>query len=193
MMKDERGNDQVSAGPAIWYRAQLSLIVRVVLMLGAFAGCAGFSAEQMQQPYSPAKHRTARIQGCLDRSNFRGHLDLAAEATHALTKKLLATKLFEVTREPVLLLTCDIQGSVDRSHYQGGFPPAWGPTEVRMTVVVWEKPDDRILATFRSFASIPSGGLNMIGTDGYLVNGAVDEIVRQLELWVKAGSGGRGQ
>jgi hypothetical protein len=170
-----------------------SLLLLFTLMPVVLFGCAGHLAEELAQPYSPTKHRTIRIQSCLDRSNFRGHLDLVAEATQALTQKILATKLFEVVREPALLLTCDVAGSPDRSAFQSGFPPLWGTTEVRMTVVVWEKPDDRIIATFRSFVSAPSGGLNTIGTDRYLVNGAVDDIVRQLQMWVKAGSGKRGQ
>ena len=98
--------------------------------------CAGPLSEPVQQPFSSVTHRTIRIQSCVDQSVYRGNWNLAAEATRALTEKVLATKRFEIAPEPALVFSCDVEGVVDRNAFQRGIPPLWGLSEVRVTVIV---------------------------------------------------------
>ena len=186
-MKDEGDNDEVGAGATIWDFARRSLIFPLVLMLGAFVGCAGPMSEPVQQPFSAAKHRAIRLQSCADQSADRGNWDLAAEATRALTERVSATNHFEIAVEPGLVFSCNVEGVVDRNSFQRG-PALFGnPSEVRVTVIVWEKPGDRIIATFRGFAVLSRGSINTIDAPRRLVAAAMEDVVTQLDTWVKAG------
>ena len=164
-----------------------SLIFPLVLMLGAFVGCAGPMSEPVQQPFSAAKHRMIRIQSCADQSADRGNWDLAAEATRALTDRVSATRHFEIAAEPGLVFSCNVEGVVDRNSFQRGPALFRVLSEVRVTVIVWERPGDRIVATFRGFAALPGGSMNTIDTTRRLVAAAMNEVANQLETWVKAG------
>ncbi len=178
--------DKVGASATIWGFARRSLIFPLVLMLGAFASCAGPMSEPAQQPFSAAKHRMIRIQSCADQSADRGNWDLAAEATRALTERVSATRHFEIAVEPGLLFSCNVEGVVDRNSFQRG-PALFGnPSEVRVTVIVWEKPGDRIIATFRGFAVLPRGSIDTIDATRRLVAAAMNDVANQLETWVKA-------
>jgi hypothetical protein len=187
MMKDEGGNDPVRAGATIRDFARQLLIFPLVLMLGAFVGCAGSMSEPVQQPFSAAKHGMIRIQSCTDQSADRGNWDLAPEATRALTERVSATRHFKISAEPGLIFSCDVEGVVDRNAFQRGIAPVWGLSEVRVTVIVWEKPGDRIMAVFRGFAALPRGSMDTIDPTRRLVATAMDDVAIQLEGWVKAG------
>lgn len=155
-------------------------------MLGAFVGCAGPMSEPAQQPFSAAKHRMIRIQSCADQSADRGNWDLAAEATRALTERVSATRRFEIAAEPGLIFSCNVEGVVDRNNFQRG-PALFGDlSEVRVTVIVWERPADRIIATFRGFAVLPRGSTDTIDATRRLVAAAMNDVANQLETWVKA-------
>jgi hypothetical protein len=185
-MKDKGGNNEISTSATIWGFARRSLIFPLVLMLGASVGCAGPMSEPVQQPFSAAKHRMIRIQSCADRSADRGNWDLAAEATRALTERVSATKHFEIAAEPALIVSCDVEGVIDRNAIQRGIAPGWGLSEVRVTVIVWEKPGDRVMAVFRGFAALPRGSTDTIDATRRLVAAAMNDIANQLETWVKA-------
>jgi len=59
-------------------------------------------------------------------------------------------------------------------------------SEVKVAVIVWERPGDRIIATFRGFAALPRGSMDTIDAPRRLVAAAMDDVARQLEAWVKA-------
>lgn len=151
------------------------------------SGCATQAVEQIQHPFLAAKHRTIRIERCIDRSGFKGERDLAEEATRALTDKIMATNRFEAASDPSLVVTCDIEGFAEGSAFQRWLLPGWGASEAKVAVVVWEKPDDKVLATFRSHSSVSSGGLYTIGADQYILTVAIDDVVNQLQAWAKGG------
>jgi hypothetical protein len=187
-MKDKGGNNEISTSATIWGFARRSLIFPLVLMLGEFVACAGPMSERVQQPFSAAKHRMIRIHSCADQSADRGNWDLAAEATRALTERVSATRHFEIAAEPGLVFSCNVEGVVDRNSFQRG-PALFGnPSEVRVTVILWEKPGDRIIATFRGFAVLPRGSIDTIDATRRLVAAAMNDVANQLETWVKASS-----
>ncbi len=159
-----------------------------LLFLTPFAvlHCAGPLSEPVQQPFSSAKHRTIRIQSCVEQSVYRGNWNLAAEATRALTEKVLATKQFEAAPEPGLVFSCDVEGVIDRNDLQRGAPSLLGLAEVKVTVIVWEKPGDNVMAVFRGFAALPRGSMDTIDAERRLVAAAMDDVANQLEAWVKA-------
>jgi len=180
-MKDEGGGSA-----AIWDFARRSLIFPVVLTFGTFVGCAGPMSEPVQQPFSAAKHRSIRFQSCVDQSAERWNWNLAAEATQTLRETVLRSGRFEIAPEPALVFSCNVEGVVDRSGFQRG-PALFGsPSEVRVTVIVWERPEDRIITTFRGFAALPRGSMDTIDAPRRLVAAAMDDVARQLEAWVKA-------
>jgi Domain of unknown function (DUF4410) len=154
----------------------------------SLCACATQSVPQFQEPFVPAKHRYIRVEACQDRSGFKGDRDLAAEATQGLTDKLKATNLFEISTEPSLVLTCDIEGFTEGNAFQRWLLPGWGKTEAKLAVIVFEKPSDKVLATLRSHSVVSSGGLFSVGADQYILNVVLDDIVTQLQTWAKASS-----
>src|SRR3970040_1115514 len=85
-----------------------------LILLGSFVGCAGPMSEPLQQPFSPAKHRSIRFQSCVDQSAERGNWNLAAEATQTLRETVLRSGRFEIAPEPALVFSCNVEGVVDR-------------------------------------------------------------------------------
>ena len=155
-------------------------------MLGAFVGCAGPMSEPVQQPFSAAKHRMIRIQSCADQSADRGNWNLSAEATRTLMERVAATKHFEIAAEPALVFSCNVEGVVDRYNFQRG-PALFGNlSEVKVTVILWERPGGGIIAAFRGFAALPRGSMDTIDAARRLVAAAMDDVANQLENWVKA-------
>ena len=181
--------DEVDAGAANWSFARRSLLSPLVLTLGVWVGCAGPMSEPAQQPFSAAKHRSIRLQSCVDRSVDRGNWGLAAEATRALSERVLAVKQFEVASDPGLVFSCDVEGVVDRYSYLRSPGLFLNLSEVRVGVILWENPGDGIIATFRGFASLPPGSLDTIDAPRRLVAAAMNDVANQLEAWVKASGG----
>ena len=150
-----------------------------------FAACATQSVVQVQHPFPSTKHRSIWIEQCIDRSEYKGERNLAEEATQTLREKVLDTKLFELDAGAMLRLTCDLEGFAEGSAFQRWLLPGWGATEARIAVMVWEKPGDKVLATFRSHASVKEGGLYTIGADQYIISVGMKDIAGQLETWAK--------
>jgi len=87
-----------------------------------------------------------------------------------------------------LALTCDIERFTEGSALKRWVMPGWGATQAAISVMVWEKPGDNVLATFRSQSSVSIGGLYTIGADQYILGVAFDDIVKQMEVWAKGAS-----
>jgi len=152
----------------------------------ALWGCAGLLSEPVWQPFSPTRHRQIHVQSCVDQSANRGQWNLAPEASRALMGKVLATRRFEFAPEPALIFSCDVEGHIDRSDPQRNFPPLWGLSEVRVTVIAWERPGDRVMAVFRGLATLPRGGIDNVGTESRLIAAAMNDVANQLEAWINA-------
>jgi hypothetical protein len=151
------------------------------------AACATQSAVQFAEPFVPSKHQLVRIEPCQDRSGFTGR-DLASEGTRLLNQKVAATNVFVVAEDAPLVLTCDIERFAEGSAFQRWLWPGWGPTQASVTVMVWQKPEEKTLALLRSQSSVEVGGLYTIGADQYILSVAFDDIVGQLKQWTEEGS-----
>ncbi len=160
-------------------------VITGVLLQGlvTLAGCATQSVTLVQKPLEPTIQRTVRIEPCVDRSGFKGERDLAGDATRILTDKVRESKLFAVNNDGALVMTCDIERFAEGSALKRWVWPGWGATQAAVSVMVWEKPGDKVLATFRSQSSVSAGGLYTIGADKYILGTAFDDIIKQLKAW----------
>ena len=163
----------------------LRSLLAVVLSAGIVASCATQSVTQTQEPLAAGEPRVVRIEPCEDRTGFSGGRDLKGEATRTFVEKVKAAKLFEVTTDASLVLTCDIERFAEGSALKRWVMPGWGPTQAAVSVMVWKKPEEKVLATFRSQSSVSAGGLYTIGADQYILGVAFDDIVKQLGEWAK--------
>lgn len=153
------------------------------------AGCVTESASRIERAYVPGPRPAARITACQDRTGFSGARDLTGEATRALTEKVRASGLFEITSDATLVLTCDIERFAEGSALKRWILPGRGSTQAGVAVMVWEQPGDHVLATFRSQSHVDAGGLYTIGADQYILDSAFDDVVKQLRGWVAGGAG----
>lgn len=153
-----------------------------------FVGCATERTTQIQEPFIPGKHHALRIEPCEDRTGFKGERNIKEEATRVFLKKVTANTRFEIRPEAQLVLTCDIERFAEGSAFKRWLWPGWGATQAAVTVMIWEKPGDRVLATLRSQSSVRGGGLYTIGADQYIFDVAFEDISKQLEAWT-IGSG----
>ncbi len=182
--KDFFMDTQGKAQTMRWTR-KLTVGVIGLVGLATFVGCATQSVPQFREAFVQARHRYVRMEPCRDRSGFKGERDLAAEATQGLAEKLQATKLFEISPDGSLVLTCDIESFAEGNAFQRWLLPGWGATEARVAVIVLEKPEDKVLATLRSHSSVGSGGLFSVGANQYILSVVLNDIVNQLGEWAK--------
>ena len=173
---------------------EVTLVLVIVLVVAAvLAGCAATqSATQAQHPFVATQHRTVRIEPCEDRTELKGQRDLAGEATQLLTEKVKASKLFALSTDASLVLTCDIERFAEGSALKRWMLPGWGATQAAVAVIVWEKPGDKVLATLRSQSSVEGGGLFSMGADQRILSVALDDIMKQLEAWASGADAGKG-
>ena len=158
---------------------------RFILAFTCFGvvGCTTVSTVDIQQTFDTTKQRKIRIEPCTNRTNYQGSRDLAAEATATFTEKMRQSGLFEITPDAQLVLTCDVERFEEGSAAKRWLMPGWGATQAEVVVMVWEKPEDKILATFRSEAAVKAGGLYTIGADQYIFGAAFDDVVKQMKGW----------
>ncbi len=168
-----------------------SLVPFALLMVTVLVGCVTQSVTQTEQPFVATKHQAVHIESCEDRTGFAGERDLKGEATRTLTEKVEAAKLFAITPDASLVLTCDIERFAEGSALKRWVMPGWGATQAAVSVMVWEKPEDKVLATFRSSSSVSAGGLYTVGADQYIFSAAFEDIVKQLEAWVRGPGPGK--
>lgn len=166
-------------------RRHILVVVTFFVGLAIFPACATQSTVQLQQPFPSGEHRPISIERCVDRTEYKGERNLAEEATQTLKEKVLATKLFDLTQDATLVLTCDLERFAEGSAFQRWLLPGWGATEARIAIMVWEKPGDKVLATFRSHSSVAAGGFYTVGADQYIISVAVSDVVGQLETWAR--------
>lgn len=156
----------------------------ILVGLLVLSGCATQSATIIQQPFESGKYRRVQLTPCVNRTDYKGSHDLATEATRTFTDKMRDSGRFEIAPGAKLVLTCDIE-----RFEEGSALKRWamegGATQAQVVVMVWQKPDDKVLATFRTEASVKSGGLYTIGADHYIFGAAFNDIIKQLKAWVK--------
>lgn len=167
----------------------LICLVLITALLGAYSliSCETYSAVQMQQPFEKSRPHKIRVEACKDRTDYRGEHKLAEEATRVLIDKLEDSGLFEIAPEAQFVFTCDIERFAEGSAFKRWLMPGWGVTQAEVVVMVWELPEEKVLAEFRSESAVRVGGLYTIGADQYIFGSAFDEIVNQLKGWVTHG------
>ena len=154
-----------------------------LLTLAAFSGCTTYSTVQIHEPLEHSKPYQVRIEGCTNRSDFKGSRDIAAEATRALHERIDDSGVFQVTPHAQYALTCDIERFQEGSAFKRWLAPGYGATQAEVVVMVWELSAQKVLATFRSEATVEVGGLYTIGADQYILGVAFDDIIKQLKAW----------
>jgi hypothetical protein len=169
-----------------WNRRYLLLTLALFL-----AGCATQSATMIRQPFESDKYRKVQIMPCINRTDYKGTHDLATEATRTFANKVRESGLFEIALDAKLIMTCDIERFEEGSAVKRWVMDGWGATQAQVVVMVWQKPDDKVLATFRSEAAVRSGGLYTIGADYYIFGAAFSDIIKQLKAWVKGDEPGK--
>lgn len=169
-----------------WARLYFSIILILSL-----TGCATQSATMIQQPFESDKYRIVQITPCVNRTDYKGTHDLESEATRTFANKVRESGLFEIAPDAKLVLTCDIERFEEGSAVKRWVMAGWGATQAQVVVMVWQKPDDKVLATFRTEAVVESGGFYTIGADHYIFGAAFSDIIKQLKAWVKGDEPGK--
>ena len=166
------------------------IIIGFVMGLLTLSGCATQSATMVQQPFESDRYATVQLTPCVNRTDYKGAHDLVTEATRTFTNRVRDSGLFEIAPDAKLVLTCDIErfeegSAVKRWAMEGG------ATQAQVVVMVWQKPDEKLLGTFRAEASVKYGGIYTIGADHYIFGAAFNDIVQQLKTWVKGEEPGK--
>jgi hypothetical protein len=162
-----------------------SVMILVLLVALAPMSCATQSTVQVRQPFEQARHHKIHVERCVDRTDYQGKHDLVEEATSILMGKMMASGLFEIEPGSNFVLTCDIERFAEGSAAKRWLMPGWGATQAEVVVMVWDKHEGKVLASFRSEASVKAGGLYTIGADHYIFGAAFDDILQQLKTWVE--------
>lgn len=164
------------------YRWTTRCLIPVALF--TLMSCATQSADQYLKPFDASKYKTIRIESCTDRTGLAGTRDIGAEATQSLRENILESGFFE-RPDGKLMLTCDIERFAEGSALKRWLWPGWGTTKAKITVMVWEQSSQTVLAILSSVAVVESGGLYTIGADQYIIDVAINEIVKKLNSWSK--------
>lgn len=155
----------------------------IVVSLLILSNCVTQSADQYLKPFDTGKYKTIRIESCIDRTGMTGNRDIAAEATESLKEKISNLGLFAINQDGELMLSCDVERFAEGSALKRWLWPGWGATKAKITVMVWERQSQTVLAVLSSLATVESGGLYSIGADQYIIGVAVNDIVVKLKKW----------
>jgi hypothetical protein len=160
------------------------LVLSALLMVLAVSACwTTLRIVQIEEPFVPAKHRAVQIERCVDRTGFTGARDLVKGATRTLTEAMEASEFFEVRNNAQLVLTCDIKHFTEGSALKRWLVPGWGSTQAGVTVMVWERPGQKVLATLQSQSLVEAGSLYTTDSDESILDVAVTDLVNQLQRW----------
>ena len=157
----------------------------IPLVVFAAAGCETASTVQVQQSYEPAGHHKIRVERCVNRTDYTGKHDLGEEATSTLIHKIEESGLFEIEPESKFVLTCDIERFAEGDPGKRWLIPGWGATQAEVVIMVWDKQEGKVLASFRSKAAVKAGGLYTIGADEYIFGVVFDDILERMRTWVQ--------
>lgn len=160
------------------------LALSAVLMNLTLSAC--WSTErvvQIKEPFVAAKHRAVQVERCVDRTGVSGIRNLATEATDVLRNRLKASGLFQIRNEAQVVLTCDLKHFAEGNTLRRWLMPGSGVAHAGVTVMVWELPGQRVLATLQSRALVEAGSSPTTVSDESILDEAVTDIVTQLQRW----------
>lgn len=164
-------------------RLKSSFFFVPVFLCTGLLGCETVSTVQVQQQFEKPQQQLIRIERCINRTEYRGEHDLEAESTRTFMQKIQESGLFQIVADAPFVLTCDIERFAEGSAAKRWLMPGWGATQAEVVVMVWEKPGDKVLASFRSKTAVREGGLYTVGADQYILGAAFDDIIKQLRAW----------
>jgi hypothetical protein len=136
---------------------RMSVFTLVLVCFDVF-GCETQSTVQIRHTFKDNVQRKVRIESCVNRTDFHGSHDLGKEATRSLINIAEGSDLFEVTPDAQLVMTCDIERFAEGSETKRWIMPSWGATQAEVVVMVWDKKDERVLASFKSEAAVKASG-----------------------------------
>ena len=148
------------------------------------SGCVTTPAPHIIMPFDKNKYYEIQFRTCVNRSEYSGSHDIVKEATDALQKKIIDNNLFKIADRADLIMTCDIEKFSEGSAIARWFMPGLGVTRADISVIIWERASGNILTVFKSQTEVSSGGLYTIGADYYVIDVAVNSIVKQLQEWI---------
>ncbi len=146
-------------------------------------GCVTTPAPQVIVPFDK-KYRDIQLKACVNRTEYSGSHDIAKEATHALQTEIKDNNLFKIVDQADLIMTCDIEKFSEGSAIARWIMPGLGVTRADISVIIWERASGNILTVFKSQTEVSSGGFYTIGADYYVIDVAVNSIVKQLREWI---------
>lgn len=156
------------------------LLISISILLLISGGCATTEAvSDVRHSFSSERPVNIKVQPCVDRT---GHTDrdLVHKATIALIEKLKADPMFNVRDDSRYVLSCDISAFVEGSALKRWLIPGWGATVGQVSVMIMDSKSGETVAIVRDNAKVASGGLYSIGADKYILESALDDIVRKL-------------
>lgn len=165
------------------FKLSHSLKYLVLCALFGMTSCATQSANQYLKPFDTIKYRSMRVDPCVDRTGIVSTRDLSKEANQSLYEEISSIGLFAVKPDGDLTLSCDIERFVEGSALKRWLWPGWGATKAKITVMVWERSSQTVLAILSSVATVESGGLYTIGADHYIMEVAIKDIISKIKRW----------
>lgn len=163
-------------------RSLLSL--SIVLLHGCSQQMAvGESVVLVKEDGSDKEYTLITVQPCVDRTEYDGTADIGNMGTEKLQEKVRDSGLFEISESAEILLTCDIERFIEGSALKRWIMPGWGSTQGAVSVMLVRKDGYKILANFKSQASVDAGGFYTLGAEEYILDSAFNEIIKQLRDW----------
>jgi hypothetical protein len=156
-------------------------ILAVLLLPLLAAGCVTATNTETNAAAPPGGNVAFHLLPCTDRTGTQGR-DLGAEATKALQSRLAAAGL-RVEDAGNYDIACDVTGFNEGSAVKRWLMPGWGATVGQVAVMVTDRRTGQIAITVRGNATVGSGGLYTIGADTYILDAAINDVVKQLRDW----------
>jgi phospholipase/lecithinase/hemolysin len=121
---------------------------------------------------------------CTSRAQARGR-DLAAEATRRFATNLQAAPEFALSGEGRYRLRCEVVDYQEGSPIKRWIMPGWGQTAGKVSATVTDSSTDQTVLAITGEERLGAGGLYTIGAESYIVDTAIDDLVRQLRTWAR--------
>lgn len=144
----------------------------------------GESVALVKEDGSEKEFTSITVQPCVDRTEYDGTVDIGNMGTEKLREKVRESGLLVISDSAEILLTCDIERFIEGSAFKRWIMPGWGSTQGAVSVMLVRKDGYKVLANFKSQASVEAGGFYTLGAEEYILDSAFDEIVKQLREWL---------
>ncbi len=121
---------------------------------------------------------------CTSRAHARGR-DLAAEATRRFATNLQTAPEFVLAGEGRYRLSCEVIDYQEGSPIKRWIMPGWGQTAGKVSATVTDSSTGQAVLIITGEERLGAGGLYSVGAESYIVDSAIDDLVRQLRAWAR--------